>query len=86
MNKAKLNTIMLEVLTEIEEDDVKQKVKDEYIRRLLLRMKNLFDKAYSHFHYGLGSDEDKEAWHLVEGLINESADKYMKEYETTKQK
>ena len=49
-------------------------------------MKNLFDKAYSHFHYGLGSDEDKEAWHLVEGLINESADKYMKEYETTKQK
>ena len=77
---------MLEVLTEIEEDDVKQKVKDEYIKRLLLRLKNLFDGAYSHFHYGLGSDEDKEAGHLVEGLINESADKYMKEYETTKQK
>ena len=29
MNKAKLNTIMLEVLTEIEEDDVKQKVKEK---------------------------------------------------------
>ena len=77
---------MLEVLTEIEEDDVKQKLYDEYLRRLLLIMKNLFDKAYSHFHYGLGSDKDKEAWHLVEVLINESADKYMKEYETTKQK
>ena len=80
MNKAKLDTIMFEILTELELNDVKEAVKAEYEKHLFDNLHALFRSAA----YGrIYTDEDKEstaerrAYMKVKPLVDEAVDKYM---------
>jgi len=86
MNKAKLNNVVQQVLTEIELDDVKEKVKDQYTSKLLIRLSNLFAGA----EYGYCRKDEPESelpnstcvrhrkeYLIVKDFISEAVDEYM---------
>ncbi|QDP64571.1 MAG: hypothetical protein Tp1100DCM00d2C33371621_29 [Prokaryotic dsDNA virus sp.] len=86
MDKAKLNNVMQQVLTEIESNDVKEKVKDEYTSKLLLRLSDLFRNA--EYGYCLRNEPEAELYNrsciknrkeynLVKDFISEAVDEYM---------
>ena len=86
MNKTKLNTIVQQVLTEIESDDVKEKVKDEYTSKLLLRLSKLFANAeYGYCRKNEPESKlpnsacvrDRKEYLIVKDFISEAVDEYM---------
>lgn len=86
MNKAKLNNVMQQVLTEIESDDVKEKVKDEYTSKLLIRLSNLFAGAeYGYCRRNEPKSElpnntcvrHRKEYLIVKDFISEAVDEYM---------
>jgi len=86
MNKAKLDTIMSEVLADLELDDVKEVVKEEYETHLLDNLSDLFRKARDGRSY-IGGELGKELWvesspefrayMKVKPLVSEAVDVYM---------
>ena len=80
MNKAKLDTIMSEVLADLELDDVKEVVKEEYETHLLDNLCALFRKARNGRSYIGGEYESSpecRAYMKVKPLLDEAVDKYM---------
>ena len=84
MNKAKLNNVMEEVLTEIELNDAKKQLAEWYKVVLCDKLNLLFDGARRHAHGWTHTCTKKEAkknqtrYELIEPLIDEAVEKYLK--------
>ena len=84
MNKAKVDKIMQEVLTEIELDDAKEQLAEWYKVKLCDKLADVFDGARRHAH-GWTSTCTKETakqnairYQLIAPLIDEAVKKYLK--------
>ena len=83
MNKAKVDKIIEEVLTEIELDDAKKQLAEWYKVALCDRLNLLFDGARRHAHGWTNTITKKEAkenqtrYELIEPLIDEAVEKYL---------
>jgi len=84
MNKAKVDKIMQEVLTEIESDDAVEQLKEWYKVNLLTKLHIVFKGAERHARgpFSLDSTEEtkqnKTRYELIEPLIDEAVEKYLK--------
>ena len=83
MNKAKVDKIIEEVLTEIELDDAKKQLAEWYKVVLCDKLNLLFDGARRHAHGWTNTITKKEAkenqtrYELIEPLIDEAVKKYL---------
>jgi hypothetical protein len=83
MNKAKLDKIMEEVLTEIELDDAKKQLAKCYKLVLCDKLSLLFEGARKHAHGWINickkeAKENQTCYELIEPLIDEAVEKYLK--------
>ena len=83
MNKAKVDKIIEEVLTEIELDDAKKQLAEWYKVALCDRLNLLFDGARRHARGWTNTitkkeaEENKTRYELIEPLIDEAVKKYL---------
>lgn len=82
MNKAKVDKIMEEVLTEIESDDAVEQLKEWYKLELCDKLVDVFTGARRHARdWATACTKEKEQnkvrYQLIEPLIDEAVEKYI---------
>ena len=83
MNKAKVDKIMQEVLTEIELDDAKEQLAEWYKLKLCDKLADVFSGAMKNAHGWTSTCSKEEAkqnairYQLIEPLIDEAVKKYL---------
>lgn len=83
MNKAKVDKIMEEVLTEIELDDAVEQLKEWYKVGLCDKLVDVFTGARHHAHGWTSTctkqeaEQNKVRYQLIEPLIDEAVEKYI---------